>query len=120
MAVGVAIWKSGSEVHVEDALSDVGGDGNEVTPFELFHEHARAVEETVEYMLEAVNVACDGEDATKAIEMTIKTERKADHVKASVRLAMNDRRLRMSQLMTSFTVSRQAALPTMLRTSQSS
>ena len=93
MAVGVAIWKSGSEVHVEDALSDVGGDGNEVTPFELFHEHARAVEETVEHMLEAVNVACDGEDATKAIEMTIKTELKADHVKAEVRrLAMNDRR----------------------------
>ena len=93
IAVGVAIWKSGSEVHVEDALSDVGGDGNEVTPFELFHEHARAVEETVEYMLEAVNVACDGEDATEAIEMTIKTELKADHVKAEVRrLAMNDRR----------------------------
>ena len=93
IAVGVAIWKSGSEVHVEDALSDVGGDGNEVTPFELFHEHARAVEETVEHMLEAVNVACDGEDATEAIEMTIKTELKADHVKAEVRrLAMNDRR----------------------------
>ncbi|MGB1484450.1 MAG: DUF47 family protein [Poseidonia sp.] len=93
MAVGVAIWKSGSEVHVEDALSDVGGDGNEVTPFELFHEHARAVEETVEHMLEAVNVACDGEDATEAIEMTIKTELKADNVKAEVRrLAMNDRR----------------------------
>ena len=93
MAVGVAIWKSGSEVHVEDALSDVGGDGNEVTPFELFHDHARAVEETVEHMLEAVNVACDGEDATEAIEMTIKTELKADYVKAELRrLAMNDRR----------------------------
>ena len=93
IAVGVAIWKSGSEVHVEDALSDVGGDGHEVTPFELFHEHARAVEETVEYMLEAVNAACDGEDATDAIGMTIKTELKADYVKAEVRrLAMNDRR----------------------------
>ena len=93
IAVGVAIWKSGSEVHVEDALSDVGGDGHEVTPFELFHEHARAVEETVEYMLEAVNAACDGEDATDAIEMTIKTELKADYVKAEVRrLVMNDRR----------------------------
>ncbi len=93
IAVGVAIWKSGSEVHVEDALSDVGGDGHEVTPFELFHEHARAVEETVEYMLGAVNAACDGEDATEAIEMTIKTELKADYVKAELRrLAMNDRR----------------------------
>ena len=93
IAVGVAIWKSGSEVHVEDALSDVGGDRHEVTPFELFHEHARAVEETVEYMLGAVNAACDGEDATEAIEMTIKTELKADYVKAELRrLAMNDRR----------------------------
>ena len=93
IAVGVAIWKSGSEVHVEDALSDVGGDGHEVTPFELCHEHARAVEETVEYMLGAVNAACDGEDATEAIEMTIKTELKADYVKAELRrLAMNDRR----------------------------
>ena len=93
IAVGVAIWKSGSEVHVEAALSEVGGDGHEVTPFELFHEHARAVEETVEYMLGAVNAACDGEDATEAIEMTIKTELKADYVKAELRrLAMNDRR----------------------------
>ena len=93
IAVGVAIWKSGSEVHVEDALSDVGGDGHAVTPFELFHEHAQAVEETVEHMLVAVNAACDGEDATDAIEMTIKTELKADYVKSSVRrLAMNDMR----------------------------
>ena len=93
IAVGVAIWKSGSEVHVEDALSDVGGDGHAVTPFELFHEHAQAVEETVEHMLAAVNAACDGEDATEAIEMTIKTELKADYVKSSVRrLAMNDLR----------------------------
>ncbi|DAC53234.1 MAG TPA: DUF47 family protein, partial [Candidatus Poseidoniales archaeon] len=93
IAVGVAIWKSGSEIHVEDALSDVGGDGHTVTPFELFHEHAQAVEETVEHMLAAVNAACDDEDATEAIEMTIKTELKADYVKAEVRrLAMNDRR----------------------------
>ena len=93
IAVGVAIWKSGSEIHVEDALSDVGGDGHAVTPFELFHEHAQAVEETVEHMLAAVNAACDDEDATEAIEMTIKTELKADYVKAEVRrLAMNDRR----------------------------
>lgn len=93
IAVGVAIWKSGSEVHVEDALSDVGGDGHAVTPFELFHEHAQAVEETVEHMLVAVNAVCDGEDATDAIEMTIKTELKADYVKSSVRrLAMDDMR----------------------------
>jgi predicted phosphate transport protein (TIGR00153 family) len=93
MAAGYAIYRGGSEVHVEEALSDVGGDGHAVTPFELFHDHAQAVEETVEHMLAAVNAACDGEDATDAIEMTIKTELKADYVKSSVRrLAMNDMR----------------------------
>ena len=94
IAVGVAIWKSGSEIHVEDALSDVGGDGHPVTPFELFHDHAQAVEETVEHMLAAVNAACDGEDATDTIQLTIDTELKADNIKSEVRhLAMNDMRL---------------------------
>ena len=94
IAVGYAIWKSGSEVHVEDALSDVGGDGHSTTPFELFHEHAQAVEKTVEHMLEAVNTACDGEDASEAIQATIEAELVADNVKTEVRrLALNDMRL---------------------------
>ena len=85
IAVGYAIWKSGSEVHVEDALSDVGGDGQEATPFELFHEHAQAVEETVEHMVRAVTAACDGEDAREAIKSTIETELKADNIKSDIR-----------------------------------
>jgi len=94
MAVGYAIWKSSGEVHVEDALSDVGGDGHSVTPFELFHEHAQAVEKTVEHMLEAVNTACDGEDASEAIQATIEAELVADNVKTEVRrLALNDMRM---------------------------
>ena len=94
MAVGYAIWKSGGEVHVEDALSDVGGKGHSITPFELFHEHAQTVEKTVEHMLEAVNMACDGEDASEAIQNTIKAELKADNVKSEVRrLALNDMRM---------------------------
>ena len=94
IAVGYAIWKSGSEVHVEDALSDVGGDGHSTTPFELFHEHAQAVEKTVEHMLEAVNTACDGEDASEAIQATIEAELVADNVKTEVRrLALNDMRM---------------------------
>ena len=94
MAVGYAIWKSSGEVHVEDALSDVGGDGHSVTPFELFHEHAQAVEKTVEHMLEAVNIACDGEDASEAIQATIDAELVADNVKSEVRrLALNDMRM---------------------------
>jgi PiT family inorganic phosphate transporter len=94
MAVGYAIWKSSGEVHVEDALSDVGGDGHSTTPFELFHEHAQAVEKTVEHMLEAVNTACDGEDASEAIQATIEAELAADNVKTEVRrLALNDMRM---------------------------
>ncbi|MDB3859004.1 DUF47 family protein [Candidatus Poseidonia sp.] len=94
IAVGYAIWKSGGEVHVEDALSDVGGDGHTTTPFELFHEHAQAVEKTVEHMLEAVNTACDGEDASEAIQATIEAELVADNVKTEVRrLALNDMRM---------------------------
>jgi PiT family inorganic phosphate transporter len=94
MAVGYAIWKSSGEVHVEDALSDVGGDGHSVTPFELFHEHAQAVEKTVEHMLDAVNTACDGEDASEAIQATIEAELVADNVKTEVRrLALNDMRM---------------------------
>mgnify|MGYP003308076611 FL=1 len=94
MAVGYAIWKSSGEVHVEDALSDVGGDGHSTTPFELFHEHAQAVEKTVEHMLEAVNTACDGEEASEAIQATIEAELAADNVKTEVRrLALNDMRM---------------------------
>ena len=94
MAVGYAIWKSSGEVHVEDALSDVGGKGHSITPFELFHDHAQAVEKTVEHMLEAVNTACDGEDATEAIQATIDAELAADTVKNEIRrLTLNDMRM---------------------------
>jgi len=94
MAVGYAIWKSSGEVHVEEALSDVGGDGHSVTPFELFHAHAQEVEKTVEHMLEAVNIACDNGDAAEAIQATIESELAADNVKTEVRrLALNDMRM---------------------------
>ena len=85
LAIGFAIWKSSGEIHVEEALSDVGGDGHAITPFELFHEHAEAVEKTVEHMLEAVNLACDGKDPSEAIQSTIDAELSADHVKTEVR-----------------------------------
>ena len=93
IAVGFAIWKSGGEVHVEDALSDVGGDGHAITPFELFHQHAQEVEKTVEHMLEAVNQACDGEDPSDSIQNTIDAELIADNVKAEIRrMALHDMR----------------------------
>ncbi len=94
LAVAYAIWKSDGEVHVEEALSDVGGDGFAVTPFELFHTHAQAVEETVENMLEAVNISCDGGDASDAIQSTIDAELKADNIKNELRvLIKNDMRI---------------------------
>ncbi len=93
LAIAFAIWKSSGEIHVEEALSDVGGDGHAITPFELFHEHAEAVEKTVEHMLEAVNLACDDKDPSEAIQSTIDAELNADHVKTEVRrLASGDLR----------------------------
>ncbi len=85
MAVGYAIWKSGGEVHVEEALSDVGSEGSDKTPFDMFHSHAEAVERTVGHMLDAVNEACDGNDPTKAIQATIESELEADNIKAALR-----------------------------------
>ncbi|MEZ8008931.1 MAG: DUF47 family protein [Candidatus Poseidoniaceae archaeon] len=93
LAIAFAIWKSSGEIHVEEALSDVGGDGHAITPFELFHEHAEAVEKTVEHMLEAVNLACDDKDPSEAIQSTIDAELNADHVKTEVRrIASSDMR----------------------------
>lgn len=90
IAVGVAIWKSGGEVHIEDALSDASQERLQDSPFKKFHEHAQAVEITVNHMLEAVNTACDGEDASEAIEATIKAELDADNIKSELRKMVNE------------------------------
>ena len=90
IAVGVAIWKSGGEIHVEDALSDASQERLQTSPFEKFHEHAQAVEVTANHMLTAVNAACDGEDASEAIQATIDAELEADNLKAELRQMMNE------------------------------
>ena len=90
IAVGVAIWKSGGEVYIEDALSDASQERLQDSPFKKFHEHAQAVEITVNHMLEAVNTACDGEDASEAIEATIKAELDADNIKSELRKMVNE------------------------------
>lgn len=90
IAVGVAIWKSGSEIHVEDALSDASQERLQTSPFEKFHEHAQAVEVTANHMLTAVNAACDGEDASEAIQATIDAELEADNLKAELRQMINE------------------------------
>ena len=95
LAVGYAMWRTrGQGIHVEDALSDVGGskvDGP--TPFDLFHKHAEAVEVTVEKMVTAVKKACAGEDASQELEETVEAEHSADKIKSKIReLASQDLR----------------------------
>ena len=90
IAVGYAIWKSSGEIHVEDALSDAGGsEEKDTTPFEVFHQHAQAVEKTVNHMLDAVNKACDGKDPSDDIQATIDSELDADNIKSELRHLVN-------------------------------
>ncbi len=90
IAVGYAIWKSGGEIHIEDALSDASQGRLTVSPFHKFHEHAQTVEVTVNHMLKAVNDACDGNDPSQAIQATIEAELEADNVKAELRKMVSD------------------------------
>ena len=86
--VAYVIWATrDGEVFVDDALADAGSETEKGTPtyFELFHAHAQAVEDTVNHMLTAVNMAADGEDPKEAIEATIAAELKADNVKNDLR-----------------------------------
>ena len=90
IAIGYAIWKSSGEIHVEDALSDAGGsEEKDTTPFEVFHQHAQAVEKTVNHMLDAVNKACDGKDPSDEIQATIDSELDADNIKSELRDLVN-------------------------------
>ena len=90
IAVGYAIWKSGGEIHIEDALSDASQDRLTVSQFHKFHEHAQTVEVTVNHMLKAVNDSCDGNDPSEAIQATIEAELEADNVKAELRKMVSD------------------------------
>ena len=90
IAVSVAIWKSGGEIHVEDALSDASQERLQSSPFDKFHEHAQAVEVTANHMLTAVNAVCDGEDASEAIQATIDAELEADNLKTELREMLSE------------------------------
>jgi predicted phosphate transport protein (TIGR00153 family) len=90
IAVGYAIWKSGGEIHIEDALSDASQDRLQTSPFHKFHEHAQSVEVTVNHMLKAVNDACDGNDPSEAIKATIDAELEADNIKADLRKMVSE------------------------------
>ena len=81
------IWTTrDGEVFVDEALADVSSSDIGVpTYFELFHTHAEAVEKTVIHMLEAVNVAAEGNDPSKEIEETVLAELRADNIKSALR-----------------------------------
>ncbi len=81
------IWTTrDGEIFVDEALAGVSGsDVGGPTYFELFHTHAEAVEKTVIHMLEAVNVAADGDDPSKEIEETVSAELRADNIKSALR-----------------------------------
>tara|TARA_B100001094_G_C18191998_1_gene807919 strand:+ start:737 stop:2875 length:2139 start_codon:yes stop_codon:yes gene_type:complete len=90
IAVGYAIWKSGGEIHIEEALSDASQERLQTSPFHKFHEHAQSVEVTVNHMLKAVNDACDGNDPSEAIKATIDAELEADNIKADLRKMVSE------------------------------
>ncbi|HJM41256.1 MAG TPA: DUF47 family protein [Candidatus Thalassarchaeaceae archaeon] len=53
--------------------------------FQVFHEHAISVETTVNHMLQAVNDAVAGNDASASIKATQEAELAADGIKAEIR-----------------------------------
>jgi len=111
MAVGYVIWTTrDGEIYVEDALSDAGSGDVSIevnppkaqTPFELFHEHAEAVEATVGHMLNAVNKTANGEDASEEIQATVDAELNADNVKAALRVKIATSEFRLMVSMDEF------------------
>ncbi|MBN17829.1 MAG: hypothetical protein CMB37_06715 [Euryarchaeota archaeon] len=106
MSVVWVLWRTkDDEIHVEDALADVGGgtgkpdaiilstDPNQIAPtvFELFHKHAESVEVTVNHMLDAVNKAASGEDPSEEIQATVEAELVADNIKSALREKVGNR-----------------------------
>ena len=79
-------------VQEETPFSEEGG-----SILDLFHEHAAAVEETVNYMLAAVSRAVEGEIPTKEIKATQEAELRADELKTKTRESMAGVRMAFSK-----------------------
>jgi predicted phosphate transport protein (TIGR00153 family) len=69
----------------EAAVDTTPYDTLDSTPFDMFYDHAKAVEKTVEHMLAAVTAASKGKDASKYISKTISAELDADNIKTDLR-----------------------------------
>ncbi|MEK9696138.1 MAG: DUF47 family protein [Candidatus Poseidoniales archaeon] len=96
VVVALIMWRTkDNEIHVEEALADIGGDGA-ATPLEIFREHATAVEKTVNNMFEAVEIAISGKgDLDEAIKATSRFELEADELKSTLRHALATPSVRM-------------------------
>ena len=97
VAVATVMWRTkDNEIHVEEALADIGGEGTAATPLEVFREHAAAVTTTVDRMLEAVDAAIAGDEALEeAVKATHDAEHAADGLKASLREALSTPSVRL-------------------------
>ena len=94
IAVGMVIYVMTREQVVKDTsvpivVSEMPmGDptpGAARSVFQVFHEHAISVETTVNHMLQAVNDAVAGNDASASIKATQEAELAADGIKAEIR-----------------------------------
>jgi PiT family inorganic phosphate transporter len=79
-------------VQEETPFSEEGG-----SILDLFHEHAAAVEETVNHMLDAVSKAVRGEIPIKEIKATQDAELKADELRTKTRESMAGVRMAFSK-----------------------
>ncbi len=70
---------------VTESPTDETMEGYKPTPFEMFLNHAKSVERTVDCMMEAVAAAAKGNDVGKHIKNTIDAELEADNIKNDLR-----------------------------------
>ena len=104
LTVIYGVWKSRNELADKENYSDFSNRDDDFarTPLELFHDHAISVEDTVDRMLEAVNKATSGEDATAEIDATIASELASDDLKNDLRERMLAHEFRLMVSMDEF------------------
>ena len=95
LSIGMVIYvMTRAEIEIEDVAAPIvvsempmgePTPGAARTVFQVFHEHAVAVETTVNHMLQAVNDAVSGNDPAASIKATQEAELAADGIKAEIR-----------------------------------
>tara|TARA_B100000767_G_scaffold188830_2_gene176163 strand:- start:674 stop:2767 length:2094 start_codon:yes stop_codon:yes gene_type:complete len=85
LTVAIVMRPDKKEEDKGDMVDTTPYDTLDSTPFDMFYQHAQAVEKTVEHMLTAVTAASEGDDASKYISETISAELDADNIKTDLR-----------------------------------